>query len=79
MGILNLTPDSFSDGGKYNKNKNGLTHGKKLISEGCQILDIGGESTRPGSKTVEPNKGVEKNIFNIISNKKNEKNNLIRY
>ena len=66
MGILNLTPDSFSDGGKYNKNKNGLIHGKKLISEGCQILDIGGESTRPGSKAIDPNKEW-KRIFSTLS------------
>ena len=71
MGILNLTPDSFSDGGKYN-NKNGLIYGKKLISEGCQILDIGGESTRPGSKTVEPNKEW-KRIFSTLSQVKKKK------
>ena len=52
MGVMNLTPDSFSDGGKYNKNKNGLLHAKKLINEGCSILDVGGESTRPGSKDI---------------------------
>ena len=52
MGVLNLTPDSFSDGGKYIKNKNGLLHAKKLINDGCDILDIGGESTRPGSKEI---------------------------
>ena len=72
MGILNLTPDSFSDGGKYNKNKNGLTHGKKLIGDGCQILDIGGESTRPGSKTVEPIKEW-KRIFSTLSQVKKMK------
>ena len=71
MGILNLTPDSFSDGGKYN-NKNGLIYGKKLISEGCQILDIGGESTRPGSKTVEPKKEW-KRIFSTLSQVKKMK------
>ena len=53
MGILNLTPDSFSDGGKYLKNKNGEFHARKLIKDGCGILDIGGESTRPGSKDIE--------------------------
>ena len=53
MGILNLTPDSFSDGGKYLKNKNGELHARKLIKDGCGILDIGGESTRPGSKDIE--------------------------
>ncbi len=53
MGILNLTPDSFSDGGKYLKNKKGELHARKLIKDGCGILDIGGESTRPGSKDIE--------------------------
>ncbi len=53
MGVLNLTPDSFSDGGKYLKRKNGVLHAKKLIKDGCGILDIGGESTRPGSKDIE--------------------------
>ena len=55
MGILNLTPDSFSDGGRYNKKKRGVEHAKKLFSEGCKILDLGGESTRPGSKEVKAN------------------------
>jgi len=53
MGILNLTPDSFSDGGIYNKKSLGEKHAKKLIKDGCKILDIGGESTRPGSKEVD--------------------------
>ena len=52
MGVVNLTPDSFSDGGKYNKRNLGVTHAKKLLEKGCKILDIGGESTRPGSNTV---------------------------
>ena len=56
MGILNLTPDSFSDGGKYNKKNIGYRHAKKLIKDGCSILDIGGESTRPGSKEISTSK-----------------------
>ena len=52
MGVLNLTPDSFSDGGKYNKKNKGFDHAKYLIKKGCKIIDIGGESTRPGSKEV---------------------------
>ena len=55
MGVLNLTPNSFSDGGKYNKKKLGVKHAKKLINDGCQILDIGGEATNPGSKEVNVN------------------------
>ena len=52
MGVINLTPDSFSDGGKYNKRNRGLKHARYLIEKGCKIIDIGGESTRPGSNEV---------------------------
>ena len=52
MGILNLTPDSFSDGGKFNKNNKSLKHITKMILSGANIIDVGGESTRPGSKTI---------------------------
>ena len=54
MGIINLTPDSFSDGGKYNKKNSGFNYAKNLIKKGCQILDLGGESTRPGAKDINP-------------------------
>lgn len=49
MGIVNVTPDSFSDGGLYLDAQAAIAHGHKLIAEGADILDIGGESTRPGS------------------------------
>ena len=52
MGILNLTPDSFSDGGKFNKKKKGISHAKNLFKSGADIIDVGGESTRPGSRPV---------------------------
>ncbi len=52
MGILNITPDSFSDGGEYNTPDLALQRALKIIAEGADILDIGGESTRPGAKTV---------------------------
>ena len=52
MGILNLTPDSFSDGGKFNKKKEGLKHAINLFKFGADIVDVGGESTRPGSKSI---------------------------
>lgn len=48
MGILNVTPDSFSDGGKYNNMDAALTHAESMIKEGAHIIDVGGESTRPG-------------------------------
>ncbi|HEY8118317.1 MAG TPA: dihydropteroate synthase [Methylophilaceae bacterium] len=52
MGIVNVTPDSFSDGGKYESTEKAVEHGLQLIAEGADILDIGGESTRPGSTPV---------------------------
>ena len=48
MGILNVTPDSFSDGGKYNEMDAALFHAEEMVREGADILDVGGESTRPG-------------------------------
>ena len=53
MGIVNVTPDSFSDGGKHNSTKLAMEHARKLVDEGAQILDIGGESTRPGAQGVD--------------------------
>ncbi len=52
LGVLNLTPDSFSDGGKFNKKRKGLNHAIHLLNNGANLIDVGGESTRPGSKTV---------------------------
>lgn len=52
MGILNVTPDSFSDGGNYTEVKKAVEQAKKMLEEGADILDIGGESTRPGSDPV---------------------------
>ncbi|MDC0078789.1 dihydropteroate synthase [Candidatus Pelagibacter sp.] len=63
MGVLNLTPDSFSDGGKFNSKKRGIDHALKMFQSGANIIDIGGESTRPGSKSVDKNlewKRIEK-------------------
>jgi dihydropteroate synthase len=53
MGILNVTPDSFSDGGLFFNRGKAVDHGKKMVEEGADIIDIGGESTRPGSKPLE--------------------------
>ncbi len=52
MGILNLTPDSFSDGGRFNAPAAALEHARRMLAEGADILDLGGESTRPGADTV---------------------------
>ena len=48
MGILNVTPDSFSDGGKFNQIDAALKHAEEMIRDGADVIDIGGESTRPG-------------------------------
>ena len=49
MGVVNVTPDSFSDGGDFIDPQQAIDHGLKLLAEGADILDIGGESTRPGA------------------------------
>jgi len=54
MGIVNVTPDSFSDGGQHVSTASALRHAELLVAEGAHILDIGGESTRPGAPTVPP-------------------------
>lgn len=54
MGILNMTPDSFSDGGNFLKPNEALTHAFKMLEEGARIIDVGGESTRPGASPVTP-------------------------
>ena len=73
MGVLNLTPNSFSDGGKYIKKRKGEQHAKKLIKDGCSILDIGGEATNPGSSDVSEDKEWKRiypTLFRIKSLKK---------
>ncbi len=52
MGILNVTPDSFSDGGRFFEHGAALAHGRKLAEEGADLVDVGGESTRPGAEPV---------------------------
>ena len=52
MGILNVTPDSFADGGRYNDFESAIRRGKEMISEGVDIIDIGGESTKPGAERI---------------------------
>ena len=65
MGVLNLTPDSFSDGGKFNTGNKGSKHALEMFNSGANIIDIGGESTRPGSKAVD-NKTEWKRIEKIV-------------
>lgn len=60
MGILNMTPDSFSDGGKWNHMDSALRHVEEMIAEGMDILDVGGESTRPGYVPVPEQEEIER-------------------
>lgn len=71
MGILNLTPDSFSDGGKFNNEKSALQHAEKLLKEGAEIIDIGPQSTRPKAEFLKADEEI-KRIGNIISSIKKE-------
>ena len=74
MGVLNLTPDSFSDGGKFVNAKKANAHISSMVNCGVNIIDVGGESTRPGSKTVPTNIEWER-IKDVVKNfeKKNKK------
>jgi dihydropteroate synthase len=67
MGILNVTPDSFSDGGKFFTSNSAIAQGEKLCEEGADILDIGGESTRPFSKEVSEEEEIRR-VLPIIEN-----------
>lgn len=60
MGILNVTPDSFSDGGKWNQMDRALLHTEEMIRDGAEIIDIGGESTRPGYQKVTEDEEIER-------------------
>lgn len=62
MGVVNVTPDSFSDGGKFFESQNAVEHGLKLIEEGADILDIGGESSRPGAEPV----SIKEEIYRVV-------------
>lgn len=60
MGILNTTPDSFSDGGKYNKIEQAVEHAKVMVENGADIIDIGGESTRPGYTVISEDEEIDR-------------------
>ncbi len=68
IGILNVTPDSFSDGGKHNCTDTALSHAEKMIHDGADIIDIGGESTRPGHIQISDSEEIERtaNIVRLI-------------
>ena len=66
MGILNLTPDSFSDGGKFNNEKSALLHAEKLLKDGADFIDIGAQSTRPNAEYLSAEEEIRR-IGNVIS------------
>lgn len=71
MGILNVTPDSFSDGGKYNKLDAALAHAEQMVKEGADILDVGGESTRPGHVQISDEEEIAR-VVPVIERLKKE-------
>lgn len=62
MGVLNVTPDSFSDGGQFFDTDKAVEHGIKMAAEGAAVIDVGAESTRPGAKTVSTDEQIERAI-----------------
>lgn len=60
MGILNVTPDSFSDGGKYNSTDEALKQAERMVEEGADIIDVGGESTRPGHQQISEEEEIQR-------------------
>src|SRR2546430_12991142 len=60
MGVLNVTPDSFFDGGKFFTTEAAVQHGIEMVRAGADIIDVGGESTRPGATPVSPNEEMER-------------------
>ena len=71
MGILNVTPDSFSDGGRYVDTRDAVARGLEMVDEGADIIDIGGESTRPGSSRVDATE-QKRRVLDVISSLSNE-------
>nr|WP_061211317.1 dihydropteroate synthase [Dermabacter hominis] len=62
MGVLNVTPDSFSDGGRHNQFEDAIVHAERLVSEGADIIDVGGESTRPGGSRVSEEEELRRTV-----------------
>lgn len=62
MGVLNVTPDSFSDGGRFFSERDAIDHGFRMIEEGAEIIDVGGESTRPGADRIDPNEEIARTL-----------------
>lgn len=62
MGVINTTPDSFSDGGQFDTTEKAFQHAQQLIKDGADILDVGGESTRPGSRNVDLDEEIDRTV-----------------
>ncbi len=77
MGILNVTPDSSSDGGEYNTIEKALKHYREMIEQGADIIDIGGESTRPYSNKISPEEEIQRVIPVIKEIRKYDKETII--
>ena len=71
MGVLNVTPDSFSDGGMYPSSKDAITRGIEMVEQGADIIDIGGESTRPGSQRVDATE-QKRRVIDVIAGLRKE-------
>ena len=65
MGILNLTPDSFSDGGKFNDEKSALLQAEKMIKEGADFIDIGAQSTRPNAEFLSAKEEIPETLISL--------------
>ena len=71
MGILNLTPDSFSDGGRFNRFDSAVSHAEQMVRSGAQIIDVGGESSRPGAERIDINEETDR-VLSVIKKIKSE-------
>ncbi len=71
MGVLNVTPDSFSDGGMYPSSKDAITRGLEMVEQGADIIDIGGESTRPGAKRIDATE-QKRRVLDVIAGMRKE-------
>ena len=71
MGVLNVTPDSFSDGGMYPSSKDAITRGMEMVEQGADIIDIGGESTRPGAERIDATE-QKRRVLDVIAGLRKE-------
>lgn len=76
MGILNVTPDSFSDGGKHNDLDNAVRHAEQMIKDGATIIDVGGESTRPNASAVSENQELDRVVKVVEKIRQNSDDNI---